>query len=320
MPEKPVKIFPWGNSRRIHAFSSYCIKTFGSRLQKLSIDAGFTCPNRDGTKGSGGCTFCVNDAFNPSYCKPEKSITQQINEGIEFHKNRYRRATKYIAYFQPFSNTYKDLGGLKKIYEEALTHPLISGISIGTRPDCVDDKKLDYLQQLGSKYFVAVEYGVESCNNKTLEIVNRGHTFKTATEAIEGTAKRGIFTAAHFIFGLPGETTQDILYQAQVISKLPLNSIKIHQLQILKNTEMARLFRKNPSAFHLFKLDEYIELVIDFLERLNPNIMVERLSGEVPPHFLETSSWGLIRNDQVLQGIEKRMEERETWQGRLFIK
>ncbi len=318
MPETIKQIFPWGNNRRFNAYSSYCITKYGSRLQKLSIDAGFTCPNRDGALGTTGCTYCSNNAFNPSYCRPEISITQQIDEGIEFHKFRYRRATKYIAYFQPYSNTYKSLPELKEIYNEALSHPLISGISVGTRPDCVDDEKLDYFQELSDKYFVSIEYGIESCYNKTLAAINRGHTFEIAADAIRKTADRNIFTSAHLILGLPGESIAEMLDEAKIISALPINSIKLHQLQILKNTQMAADYIKAPTVFKLFSLEEYIEFIIDFLELLNPGIIIERLSGEVPPRFLETSSWGLLRADRVLQLIESRMKERNTWQGRLY--
>jgi len=312
-----IDTYPWGNNRPINAYSSHCIKQYGSRLQKLSIDAGFTCPNRDGTLSTGGCSYCSNDAFNPSYCLPEKSITQQIDEGIEFHKFRYRRATKYIAYFQPYSNTYKPLSELKNIYGEALAHPMISGLAIGTRPDCIDDEKLDYLQELSKKYYIALEYGMESCYDKTLKTINRGHTFETSKNAIRRTSERNIFTAVHLIFGLPAETTEAMLAQAKIISELPINSVKLHQLQIIKGTAMAEEYQKNPSEFKLFSLEEYIEFIIDFLERLRPSIIIERLSGEVPPRFLQVSSWGLIRADRVLQLIEKRMQERATWQGKL---
>jgi len=318
LQQKLSDIFPWGNDRRFNTFSAYCIKTYGSRLQKLSIDAGFTCPNRDGTLGTTGCSYCSNDAFNPSYCLPEKSITQQIDEGIEFHKFRYRRAAKYIAYFQPYSNTYKELSELKKIYGEALEHPMISGISVGTRPDCMDDEKLDYLQQLSEKHFISIEYGIESCYNKTLKAINRGHTFEVAAEAIKKTAARNLFTSAHLIFGLPGESTEDMLNQAEIISQLPLSSIKLHQLQIMKGTVMAEEYKKDPSSITLFSLTGYVDFIINFLERLNPAIIIERLSGEAPPRFLEVSTWGLIRADRVLQLIEQRMKERKTWQGRLF--
>ena len=313
-----MQSFPWGNDRRFNTFSAYCIKTFGSRLQKLSINAGFSCPNRDGTAGSGGCTFCNNDAFNPSYCRPEKSITRQIDEGIEFHKNRYRRANKYLAYFQAYSNTYKDLPELKAIYNEALNHPMISGISIGTRPDCISDELLDHLQQLSEKYFISVEYGIESCYNHTLMAVKRGHTFETTVDAVKRTAQRKIFTSGHLIFGLPGETINDMLAEANIISALPLKSIKFHQLQILKDTVMATEYEKDPASFPLFTFDNYVSFIISFLERLNPEIIIERLSGEVPPRYLVSSPWESLRADQVLQRIENKMKAQNTFQGRLF--
>jgi uncharacterized protein len=315
-----MQSFLWGNNRRFNTFSAYCIKTFGSRLQKLSINAGFTCPNRDGRVGTGGCTFCNNDAFNPSYCMPEKSITQQIDEGIEFHINRYRRANKYLAYFQAYSNTYKDIHELKVLYEEALSHLMISGISIGTRPDCISDELLDYLQSLSEKYFISVEYGIESCYNHTLIAVNRGHTFETTVDAIKRTAERNIFTSGHLVFGLPGESTEDMQAEAGIISSLPLNSIKLHQLQILKDTAMAAEYQKDPANFRLFTLDHYIDFIISFLERLSPEIIIERLSGEVPPRYLVSSPWESLRADQVLQRIENKMKEMHTWQGRLYIK
>ena len=231
--------YPWGHSRRFNAYSNYFLKEFGERVQKLSIDAGFTCPNRDGTVGTGGCTYCNNDAFNPSYCSPSKSINQQIIEGIEFHQKRYRRANKYLAYFQPFSNTYAPLDKLRNIYHEALKFPEVIGLVIGTRPDCIDDKKLEFFSELSKKYYVIIEYGIESCYDKTLERVNRGHSFEQSVKAITKTAQKGIKTGAHIIFGLPGETKQEMLDEADILSELPLNNIKFHQLQIIKDTEMA---------------------------------------------------------------------------------
>jgi uncharacterized protein len=310
--------FPWGNSRRFNTFSAYCIRTFGSRLQKLSINAGFSCPNRDGRISTGGCTFCNNDAFSPSYCTTDKSITQQIDEGIEFHRNRYRRANQYLAYFQAYSNTYKSMDELKLLYTEALSHPMISGISIGTRPDCIDDDLLDYLQELSEKYFISVEYGIESCYDRTLMNVNRGHTFADTVEAIKQTAARNIFTSGHLIFGLPGETHEDMLAEAEIISGLPLNSIKLHQLQILENTWMAEDYGKNPYHYRFISLEDYINLVILFLERLNPEIIIERLSGEVPPRYLKSQPWKNLRADQILNLIEKKMIELKTWHGRLY--
>ncbi len=308
--------YPWGHSRRFNAYSNYILKEFGERVQKLSIDAGFTCPNHDGTVGTGGCTYCNNNAFNPSYCTPSKSISQQIIEGIEFHQKRYRRANKYLAYFQPFSNTYAPLDKLRNIYNEALKFPEVIGLVIGTRPDCIDDEKLEFFSELSKKYYVIIEYGIESCYDKTLERVNRGHSFEQSVKAITKTAQKGIKTGAHIIFGLPGETKQEMLDEADILSELPLNNIKFHQLQIIKDTEMAKEYREKPENFNLFSLNEYIDFIITFLERLTPDIVIERFAGEVPPRFLSGPNWGLIRNDQILNLIKKKLYEKNTWQGR----
>ncbi|NVN95302.1 MAG: TIGR01212 family radical SAM protein [Bacteroidetes bacterium] len=310
--------FPWNHQRRFNAYANYFCQHFGERIQKLSIDAGFTCPNRDGRISIGGCTYCNNDAFNPSYCLPEKSVNQQIEEGIEFHTKRYRRAEKYLAYFQAFSNTYAPLSDLKKIYNQALHHPSIAGLVIGTRPDCIDEEKLDYFAQLSKEKYLIIEYGIESCYDKTLQTINRGHNFETLRKILELTAAKEIKTGGHIIFGLPSETKQEMLAEAEILSKLPLNNIKFHQLQIIKNTTMEQQYFKSPKDFIFFELDEYIEFMVDFLERLNPLFVVERFAGEVPPRFLVNPGWGLIRNDQILQKIEKRLEERETWQGKKY--
>jgi len=319
---EPVMIsntaFPWGHDRRFNAFPDYFRRLYGSRVQKLSIDAGFTCPNRDGSKGLGGCTYCNNDAFNPSYCQPEKSVTQQIEEGIIFHKNRYRRADKYLAYFQAYSNTYAPLGTLKKLYEEALSYPGVIGLVIGTRPDCIDDEKLQYLKVLSGGYYLAVEYGIESCYNKTLERINRGHTFEEAEKIVRATAALGINTGAHFILGLPGESREEMVAEAAIISRLPLSTVKFHQLQVIKGTAMEREYREKPEDFQLFTWDEYLGFFIEFLEQLNPSIVVERFTGEAPPRFLVSPGFGNRRTDQIVNLIEKRMEELDTWQGRLF--
>ena len=305
---------------RYNSYSQYFKSLFGSRVQKLSISAGFTCPNRDGKLSTGGCTFCSNEAFNPSYCSPEKSIRQQIEEGIEFHQRRYRRASQYLAYFQAYSNTYKPLEELKTIYQQALDVPSIKGIVIGTRPDCIDEPLLHYLNEVQQTHYVMLEYGVESVYDDTLKRVNRGHDFATAKRAIEKTAQYGIPCGGHFIFGLPGETKAMMLDAADIISQLPLNTVKFHQLQIFKGTPMASMFHEHPEAFHLFNLEEYIDFVIDFTERFNPSIVIERFAGEVPPRYLVSEPWMKLRYDQVLNLIEKRMEERDTWQGKLYSK
>ena len=310
--------FPWGHNRRFNAYSNYFKTHFGHRVQKLTLDAGFTCPNRDGTKGYGGCTYCNNNAFNPSYCHPAKSIKQQIEEGKEFHKTRYRRANQYFAYFQAYSNTYAPLTDLKRIYEEALSEPDVIGLVIGTRPDCIDDEKLDYLAELSRDYYVMVEYGVESCYNPSLYKINRGHSYEDSVEAIMKTHKKGIKTGAHMMFGLPGESINDMLEEAELISLLPLNSVKFHQLQIIRNTRMAEEYRKTPDVFHLFELEEYLDFIVQFVERLNPDFVIERIAGEVPPRFQVTEGWGDIRNFQILQKFEKKLEEYDTWQGKMF--
>lgn len=311
-------LYPWGDNRRFNSYSNYFKREFGGRVQKLTIDAGFTCPNRDGTVATGGCTYCNNDAFNPSYCTPSKSITQQIDEGIEFHAVRYRRADRYLAYFQAFSNTHAPLDKLEKLYTEALANPKIIGLVIGTRPDCVDEQKLDYFQELSKKYYIALEYGVESCYNKTLELINRGHNFEKSVWAIEETHRRGIKTGAHIIFGLPGESREEMMAEAAILSKLPLNTIKFHQLQIIKGTTMELQYQQNPSMFNLFGMEEYFNFMVDFLEQLNPNFVVERFTGEAPPRYLATPPWGNYRTDQLMVMLEKILEQRNTWQGRLF--
>ena len=306
------------DGRRFNSYSNYFTKQFGGRVQKISIDAGFSCPNRDGRISTGGCTFCSNEAFNPSYCRPEKSIRQQIEEGIEFHRRRYRRANKYLAYFQPFSNTYKPIEELKNIYEQALEVPEIVGIVIGTRPDLVDNGILQLLKEIQKTHYVMLEYGVESVYDETLRRINRGHDFATAEKAIQLTAHYGIPCGAHFIFGLPGESKETMLRAADIISQLPLTTVKFHQLQIFKGTKMAEEYIQHPEHFHLFDLEEYIDFVIDFAERLSPDIVIERFAGEVPPRFLVSEPWMKLRYDEVLVRIEKRMAERGTWQGRLY--
>ncbi len=310
--------YPWGHDRRFNAYSSYFRKLFGGRVQKLSIDAGFTCPNRDGSKGTGGCTYCNNDAFNPSYCSPDKSITLQIEEGISFHQKRYRRAGSYLAYFQAYSNTYSSLDTMKKRYSEALDYPGVIGLIIGTRPDCIDNEKIGYLKELSERYYVAIEYGIESCYDKTLKRINRGHSFNEAVEAVRATSELGIKTGGHFIFGLPGETREDMLAEADIISKLPLDTVKFHQLQIIKGTHMEKEYLENPSEFSLFSWEEYLDFFVRFIERLNPAIVVERFTGEAPPRFLKSQLWGKKRSDQIVGLIEKKLGELDTWQGRLY--
>ncbi len=305
--------------KRYNSYVDFFKEHYGHRIQKIVVDAGFTCPNRDGSIAIGGCTYCNNDAFHPSYSISSKSIEQQINEGIEFHLKRYRTTENYLAYFQPYSNTYASLEKLKALYSQALSHPKISGLVIGTRPDCIDSEKLDYLKEVSKEHIVIIEYGIESCYDKTLERINRGHTFEQAVNAVNETAQRGIHQGAHFIFGLPGESRADMLSMAGKINNLPLNSVKFHQLQIIKGTPMELEYALNPGDFFTFSLEEYIDFFVDFLELLRPTLYIERFAGEVPPRFVNNLPWGKIRNVELLRMLDKRLEERNTYQGRLFI-
>lgn len=314
-----MNIMEFPEGKRYNSFVGYYKTRYGERLQKLVLDAGFSCPNRDGTVGTGGCTYCDNAAFHPGYSTPGKTLHQQIDEGIEFHKVRYRNTRHYLAYFQSFSNTYGPLSKLQTLYEEALSHPDIVGLVIGTRPDCVDDDKLDYIASLGRRgYVVTVEYGIESCYDATLRRINRGHTFACAEQAVRRTADRGIDVGAHFILGLPGETRQMLMDQCALINALPLRSVKFHQLQLVKGTAMEREFEEHPEDFLRLPLDEYLDMVVDILERLRPDLYVERVAGEVPPRFVKETQWGLVRNFQILHMLDDKLESRGTYQGRLF--
>ena len=292
---------------RYNSYIGYFKKTYGERLQKVVVDAGFTCPNRDGLVGTGGCTYCDNAAFHPGYSTAGIPIHEQIDEGIKFHRVRYRKAEKFLAYFQPYSNTYAPLERLRAVYEEALSHPLVAGIVIGTRPDCVDEARLDYLASLARDHVVVIEYGIESVYDRTLKRINRGHSFEDAVRAVEMTAARGLTQGAHFIFG-----------HAPIINKMPLHSVKFHQLQIVRGTAMEREFASHPSDFVTFSLDEYLDFIADLLERLRPDLYIERFAGEVPPRFVNSTPWGLLRNTELIRLLEQRLEQRDTCQGRLY--
>lgn len=334
MPDKFLKYgFPDG--KRYASFVGYFKKKYGERLQKIVLDAGFTCPNRDGTVGRGGCTYCDNAAFHPSYSTAGKSLHRQLDEGIQFHKVRYRTTEHYLAYFQSYSNTYAPLERLKSLYEDALSHPDVVGVVIGTRPDCVDEAKLDYLADLAGgnvlkgwkrslagepdrcSPIVIVEYGVESCYDSTLVRINRGHDFETARRAVHMTAARGLDVGAHFILGLPGETRQMMLDSCSLINGLPLRSVKFHQLQIVKGTRMEKEYAEHPEDFEKFTLEAYLDFFADMLERLRPDLYIERFAGEVPPRFVNETPWGLVRNVELLRMLDQVLERRSTWQGRL---
>ena len=417
-------------TKRYYEFGDFLRDLFKFKVQKISINAGFTCPNRDGSKGWGGCTYCNNQTFSPEYCHTEKSVTEQLEEGVRFFSRKYPDM-RYLAYFQAYTNTYDRLDSLILKYEEALAYPGVEGLIVGTRPDCMPEGLLDYFAELSLRKFVMIEYGLESTLDKTLvrinrghtheesesairrtaakgiytgahlilglpgesrdEIlhhadvlsrlsittlklhqlqlikntrmakglivgtrpdcmpeglldyfaelslrkfvmieyglestldktlvrINRGHTHEESESAIRRTAAKGIYTGAHLILGLPGESRDEILHHADVLSRLSITTLKLHQLQLIKNTRMAKEFKEDPSDFHLYTADEYIELVIDFIERLNPSIVVERFVSQSPKELLIAPDWGL-KNFEFTAKVNKRIEERDTRQGRLF--
>jgi len=308
--------YSWGHDRRYNDFPTYFRNEFSERVQKVSIDAGFTCPNRDGLKGVGGCTYCNNKTFKPTYCNLESSITSQIQKGIDFFAKKYK-SMRFLAYFQAYTNTYAPIVNLISLYEEALRHPKIVGLVISTRPDAVSEELFDYLQDLSQEVYVMVEFGLESHLDSTLYAINRGHTFAESVWALEETAKREINNCAHVILGLPGENRNEILEQSKVISRLPVKNLKLHQLQIHKGTVLAKQFKENPDQFNLYTAEEYIELVVDYLELLNPEIIIERFISQAPSEMLIAPKWGL-KNFEFVAKVEKRLKERDTWQGRLF--
>lgn len=302
-------------NRPYYDFSTFLKKYFTGKVQKISIHAGFTCPNRDGAKGVGGCTYCNNQTFSPEYCKPVLSVRQQLEDGIRLFSRKYP-TMRYLAYFQAYTNTYGELERLKSMYEEALAVEGVVGLVIGTRPDCMPDELLDYLEELNQRIFLMVEYGIESANDDTLLRINRGHDFATAADAIRRTHERGILTGGHIILGLPGEGRDELLRQATLLASLPLDMLKLHQLQLIKGTRMAREYEEHPEWFHLYEVDEYIELVIDYVERIPSSVVLERFISQSPRSLLIAPDWG-VKNYQFVERLRRRMAERDTWQGRL---
>ena len=296
-------------------FAYFLSQYFEGKVQKISIHAGFTCPNRDGSKGTGGCTYCNNQTFNPDYCKPEFGIRRQLEDGIGFFARKYP-TMRYLAYFQAYTNTYGELEQLKAMYEEALSVDGVVGLVIGTRPDCMPSALLDYIEELSRKTFVMVEYGIESANDDTLLRINRGHDFATAIDAIRRTHERGILVGGHLILGLPGEDHDELMRQAEAIASLPLDMVKLHQLQLIRGTRMAREYEEHPEDFHLYTVDEYIDLAIDYIERLPSTMVIERFISQSPRSLLIAPDWGM-KNYQFVDRLRRRMQERGAYQGRL---
>lgn len=307
----------FNGTKQYNDFGSFIKAHFSERVQKISVDTGFTCPNRDGTKGVGGCTYCNNNSFNPNYCKPEKSISQQLDLGID-HFSKKNKTQKFLAYFQAYTNTYADIELVKELYLEALDHADVVGLVIGTRPDCISETLLSFLAELAKTYFVSLEFGVESTLNKTLETVNRCHTYEETVRAYDLSKDRGIYLGAHIILGLPGESRTDIINHAASVSELPIHSLKLHHLQIIKHTVMAVEFKKDPSKFYLYELEEYLDLVTDFISKLRPDIIIERFVSEAPAHLLLAPKWGGLKNFEVVAMIDKRLLEKQLWQGKYY--
>lgn len=306
MAEKPL----------YNEFASFLKAYFPYKVQKISLNAGFTCPNRDGTKGLGGCTYCNNQTFNPDYCKTDKSVGCQLEEGKQFFSRKYPDM-KYLAYFQAYTNTYAGLEGLKRKYEEALAVDGVVGLVVGTRPDCMPDDLLRYLTELNRQTFLLVEYGIETTSDETLRRINRGHTYAETVDAVCRTAASGILTGGHVILGLPGETRREIVEQAAILSRLPLTTLKMHQLQLIRGTRMANEYARRPEDFHLFDVNEYIDLVIDYVEHLRPDLVLERFVSQSPKDLLIAPDWGL-KNYEFTARVQKRMKEKGAYQGKRY--
>lgn len=302
-------------NRYYNDYSTWIKTVLPYKVQKISIDAGFSCPNRDGKISYGGCVFCDNRTFNPSYCNPKKSISQQILEGKKFFGNKYPDM-KYLAYFQAFTNTYAPIDELKRMYSEALEIEDVVGIVIGTRPDCISDDLLDFLEELNKRTFVIIEYGIESANDKTLKKINRGHDFECSRDAICRTHEHGILCCGHVILGLPGENEEECFNQARTISQLPIDILKIHQLQVIKGTKLAAQYAERP--FKVYSVDEYIKLLAEYIRNLNPDIVLERFVSQSPSDMLIAPKWGL-KNYEFTNLFMNYLKKENIKQGDLYL-
>ena len=309
--------YSWGTNRPFNDYSTYIKRTFGERVQKLSINAGFTCPNRDGTKGVKGCTYCNNLSFTPVYANPKKSITQQLTEGAEFFE-RKGKSQKYLGYFQAYTNTYAELSLLKELYEEALAFPGIQGLVISTRPDCLTQETLDYIESLAKDHYISLEFGMESFNDQALININRCHTVQETKDAIINASGRGIDIGGHMVLGLPGDDPDTILGFADQISALPIKMLKLHHLQIVTGSTMYKQYMENPDFVDLFTVDSYCDLLLKFMERLRPDIIMERFTAEAPKDILVAPKWGL-KNFEFTNVFESRLREANTYQGRTYV-
>lgn len=303
--------------KRYLDYSSFIKLNFGERVQKISLDIGFSCPNRDGSKGVGGCTYCNNNTFNPDYCEPQKSVKTQLEQGIEFF-SRKGKNNKFLAYFQAYTNTYSDFESLKQLYLEALRVPKVVGLAIGTRPDCISEEIIDFLDTLSKTYFISLEFGVESTNERTLLQVNRCHTFEETKATFNLCKNKGFHLGAHIILGLPGESESDLINHAIEISKLPINTLKLHHLQIVRNSIMAVQYKRIPENFNLFTSDNYINFISKFITHLRPDIIIERFISEAPKELLIAPKWGGLKNFEIVAKIDKNLQHKNLWQGKNY--
>ncbi len=308
--------YSWGDGTPFHTYHRYLQNTLGYQVRKIPVDAGFTCPNRDGTVGTGGCTFCLNEAFTPHYCNSRHSITQQIHDGVAFHAQRRRPIDKFFVYFQAFSNTHAPTARLRECYNEALAIPHVQGLIIATRPDCLTDEVLDYLEKLQENVYLCVEIGIESLHDETLRRINRGHDTASTLRALDMLANRHIPVCGHLIFGLPGETPELWLQDTAILNRLPIATLKLHQLQILSHTPIEQEWVVKPEDFHTFTAEGYITFLTDYIERLSPTIAIERLANEVPTRYLASPSWHGIRHQEIVQAVIRSLEARHSWQGK----
>lgn len=307
-------MFPWGDERRFNAYSRYCRVHYGGRVQKLPVDAGFSCPNRV-SRAQGGCTYCANSAFSPSYLADQDDVASQLERGKSFFQKRYPKNNGYFAYFQSYTNTNASLDVLRAKFEAALNVADIKGLVISTRPDCLPDEVLDYLSELNIRTHLSVELGVESFHNETLAHIHRGHTVECSQDAFEKLHQRNISIGAHLIFGLPNETPEQWLSDVKILNELRPQFVKFHQLQIFKNTAMETEYNNHPERFRSFSAEDYVQFLCDYLERMSPEIVIERFSAEVPPRYLAVSQWNLLRHDTLVRKIETELGIRDGWQG-----
>lgn len=312
MPAPPTMPAHFSAERRYYAFSQFLRERFGSRVYRVTVDAGFTCPNVDGSVTVGGCVYCDNRSFSPNRRLPRTSITAQVERGLQILSRRYE-AQCFIAYFQAATNTYAPVEKLRRLYDEALAHPQVVGLAVGTRPDCVPEPVLDLLQGYARDRYVCLELGLQTIHDRSLDWMNRGHHFDAFVDAVSRAAGRGLDLCAHVILGLPGETTDDMLATADALAALPVNAVKIHNLHVVRGTPLEKMYTEG--SVRMFERDDYVRTVCDFLERLPPAMVVHRLSGDAPPDYLVAPTWCLDK-PSLLRAIHAELARRDSWQGR----